>query len=228
MRTIWQAITSSAGRILRSTDWPIIASVLFLGILIGLLISEQSRDVKMDGGWATLLGSALGAAITVGGGLWTAGYLVRSGERSSIKFAGDVVAGVWDEAYMLIGVAEKADFESNRINANAMMQQFETLTEVIDLFKANDALRRVQNYEVQRGVSRLEKEIIDSMQVVDWEKKWLAGTVSNAVLETSRPKLRAIGDGICTACVGVMRELGYSHTALSDDEVARRIAHLIS
>jgi hypothetical protein len=228
MKVIWEKLYVWAAQVRQSHNWPLIASALFTGVLLGLLISDVSRDVKLDGGWATLLGSALGAAITVGGGLWTAAYLIRAGERSSKEFAGQVVAGVWDEARMLIGVAEKTDFETNRVNADAMMKQFEALTDVIGLFKANEALRRVQNYEVQRGVSALEKEIIDSMKVVDWERQWLSGTATNAVLENSRPKLASIGTDICTACVGVMRELGYTHSPMSDEESARRIARLAS
>lgn len=214
-------------RFWKAIDWPLAFFSGFSGVLIGLIWADHSQKTILDSGWATLVGSALGAGITVAGGMWAAGYQAKAQTKAFDRFAGDAITAIRDEAHILVAVSEKRDFENRQVQGSAMLQTMSAIDEAVALFERNVASTKFANYDVQRWLNRLVNQLALDNNVMMRERAWLEGNITEPVIIAARQKLAIVGTDIRAACEAVTNELEYNKDLPDAGEVVRRIAKLI-
>lgn len=206
---------------IRKLNWVGFTTVGIAAFLLGLGAGEIIGISKLDSEVASLLGAALGASITVFGAMWIAKHQSTEKERSFSKFVSDSVTAIRDEAYILVSLLEKNQYQNAREYANEILSQIARLRETFNLFENNSPFSNVGNYEARRSIFRLELEIQKNMRIFEKEEKWLQNP-TDAVIENSRADLRKTADEIFMACVHVNGDLGFKPSLPADDELKRR------
>jgi hypothetical protein len=217
-------IKRTAQKIFRPTiiTWaPVVTSIL-AGYLAGLSSAPWLNSSVLDGGVATLVGSALGASITVAGSLWIARYQTELRERSFARFVADAAAAIRDEAYVLTSLLCIDDWEDNVAYAEKIKKQVQYVAEAIDLFQKNSPFSDIGNYEARLWLSRLEEAIQSNQRILDKELIWL-DRPTRKVLENARGDLAVAAEAMFTGCVHVCRELRHNRELLSDEALERRL-----
>jgi hypothetical protein len=210
---------------LRALIWAPLFVSLLTGYLVGLASAVFFANVVFDAGLATLLGSALGAGITVAGSLWIARYQIAARERSFGRFTADAAAAIRDEAYILIALLEIEDWGDNSSYATRIKKQVRYLNEATVLFERNSPFSDIGDYEARLWITRLEEQVLNGQRVLDKELKWL-DRPTDPVLENSRAELTHAAQSIFEACVAVNRELKHKRDLPDEVEVQRRLALL--
>jgi hypothetical protein len=213
------------GGTLRASIWAPLFASLLSGYLVGLASAVFFANVVFDAGLATLLGSALGAGITVAGSLWIARYQLAARERSFGRFTADAAAAIRNEAYILIALLEIEDWGDNGVYAAKIKRQVQFLNEATALFERNSPFSDIGDYEARLWITRLEGQVMNGQRVLDKELKWL-DRPTDAVLENSRADLTQAAQSIFEACVAVNRELKHKRELPDKVEVQRRLALL--
>jgi hypothetical protein len=205
--------------------WAPHLTVGIAGYLAGVSSLPLFRHIALDGGVATLLGSALGAGLTVAGSVWVARYQISARERSFARFVADASMAIRDEAYVLISLLEISDWGDNAAYAEKIKKQVGYLNEAIELFRRNAPFSDIGNYDARLWLSRLEETIQNNLRILDKELKWL-DRPTTAVIGNTRSDLGAAATAIFEACVHVGRELHHSRPLPSDEEVEQHLALL--
>jgi len=208
-----------------TSSWAPIFASLVAGYFAGLASAVFFTKVVFDAGLATLVGSALGAGITVAGSLWIARYQLAARERSFGRFTADAAAAIRDEAYILVVLLELDDWGDNKVYAEKIKRQVQFLNEATTLFERNSPFSDIGDYEVRLWITRLEEQILNGQRVLDKELKWLDHP-TDAVLNNSRADLTQAAQSIFEACVAVNRELKHKRELPDEAELERRLALL--
>lgn len=212
-------------KFLQQANWPSIIAALLLGLLVGIITSQTLLGTTIDGGLATLVGSALGAGVTVAGSLWVAKFQISASEKSFARFVAEATAAIRDETYVLTSLIEQDIGTDLGLYANKLKQQVSAIKEAIEIFRANAPFAGIGNYEARLWITRMENEINTNLRILDKELNWLDHPTL-AVIENSQGDLGYAAERIFQACVGVHRELEYSKDLPDDDELRTRISVL--
>jgi len=216
---------SSGVKFLSDTNWPSIIAALLVGLFAGLIVSKTAFRANIDGGLATLIGSALGAGVTVAGSLWVAKFQISTREKSFARFVAEATTAIRDETYVLIALTEQEMGDDLELYANKLKRQVTAIKEAIGIFQANAPFTGIGNYEARLWITRMENVINTNLRILDKELSWLDHS-TKAVIDNAKGDLTFAAERIFEACVGVNRELDYYKPLPDDDEVARRTAVL--
>jgi hypothetical protein len=160
--TIAHRLTQTTRTILRARwAWIILAGVggSFLGLAIGLLWRPE-----IDQGIATLVGSAIGSALTVGAAFILVHYQLRANERRHESFALDVVQELHDDAKVLNAIGSL--YVDNRHDAliPKAEAQAQVLMESIAVWERDISRSGLGSFEFRRAVLRLQKTVTGAKQ----------------------------------------------------------------
>ncbi len=197
---------------------------ILIGILIGWVAAELLSKAVLDSGLATLLGSALGAGITVAGAMWVATYQSTAQLKAAEQYAGDATAAIRDEAYCMATMARTEGVETLELHAAKMVETIDLLKENVRLWQSGMPYNEVNNYKARLGLSKVEQKVIEWTRQLDRDRAFLVGTISAAVIENAVGHLGVLGDELQEVCEEAMSELGYERGLPTEEEFLRRIA----
>ncbi len=178
----------------------------------------------LDSGVATLVGSAIGAGLTVVGSVWVARYQTNAEQRAFNRLAGDAIGAIRDEAHCLILLTEMKGFETKSLEAAKLKGQVGILKEALGLYERTVMGSKFAEYDFQLWNSRLEKQIADNVLVLEKELRWLSGTLSDKVMQNARGALSYSASLIVEACDGALNELGDDRPLPTEADLTKRIA----
>lgn len=206
--------------------WVSFAFIGLLGFLLGLAAFPLFSLATLDDGTATLLGSALGAGITVAGSIWAANYVSRLQTSGFEKLVGSSVLAIRDEAYHLCSITDLEKWSDNDDYAGELKRRIETLSVAFSIFGQLAPYSEIKNYDARLSIFYLEKTIRDNIDLIKKEANWISEHPTSKVLESARRSLSEPIMRIFEACVGVGRDLGVRRELPSEKEIERRIGYL--
>lgn len=201
-------------------------AVFLAGVFLGIVSIDLYRTTPLDGGIATLVGSFLGAAITVFGSLWAARYQASAQERASTKFVGDAVRAVRDQVYILTKLVAIEAWDDNEQHGKKLSDQVLRVKEVVTLFERNAPFSAISNWEARLHLSRLEEMIKTDLAFLDKELGWLEKHKTKGVLDSARNGLSNVSDRMFAECVEACKELGVERPVPSEKEVEKSLGLL--
>lgn len=169
---------------------------LFIGMLLGWSGAVLSEKANLDSGLATLVGSALGAGVTVAGAMWVAAYQNSAQAQAAQQYAGAAVAGVRDEAHCMARMARTEGVESFELHAAKMVQTIDLLKENVKLWQSGMPYKEVQNFQARLMFTKVERTLIATSSQLDRDRTFLVGRVTQDVINTAVNNLGHIGDEV--------------------------------
>jgi len=195
-----------------------------IGVFAGWCASAFFERATLDSGLATLLGSALGAGITVVGAMWVAAYQTSAELRAAEQYAGDATAAVRDEAYCMTRMARTEGVETLALHAAKMIETIDLLRENVKLWQSGMPYAGINNYKARFQLGKVEQKVIETMGQLRRDRSFLIGTLSQAVVENAVANLGHIGDELQEVCSEAMSALAYQRPHPTDAEFTNRIA----
>lgn len=206
--------------------WCALGTVGLVGFLMGLASAPEFGRLAMDGGVATLIGSALGAGITVLGSVWAARHSNSLRTSALERLVGEAVLAIRDDAHRLLAIAEIENWKDNNNFGDALQRQLEALKTTIDVFGQLSPFSDVQNYEARVSLFNLERIIRDRVNTLDHEMRWVTAHHTHGVLENARNTLVYPATSISEACVSVASDLGLRKPFPDEKEIERLTGNL--
>lgn len=207
-------------------DWTLVASASLFGFLVELASAPEFARASMDSGTATLLGSALGAGMTVLVSIWAVRHSTRLRTSALERLVGEAVLAIRDDAYRLLTIAEVESWSDNEQFAEALKPQLKALKTTIEVFGQLSPFSEVQNYNARVSIFQLERSIRDNVKTLEREILWVSDHHSSAVLENARRNVVRPALAISETCVGVGRDLGIRRDFPPQTELIRLTTHL--
>ncbi len=204
--------------------WLELAFVLLVGVLIGWCAAAFVGETVLDSGLATLVGSAIGAGISVAGAMWVAIYQSVAHHKAAARYAGDATASVRDEAYCMAKMARVEGVETLALHAAKITETIDLLRENIKLWQSGMPYSDVTDYGARLRLNKVEGKLIEWSNQIRRDRIFLVGTLSAAVLENAAMNLGAIGDEIQEACEDAMQALKFSKPLPTEEDFVRRVA----
>lgn len=208
---------------LRSNFLAAAAGVL-LGIFVGWCGAELFSSAAIDSGLATLVGSALGAAITVVGAMWVAQYQSANQSKAAERYVGAATAGVRDEANCMARMARTEGVASLELHAAKMVETIDLLRENVKLWQSGMPYSEINNFQARLLLGKLERKIIETSTQLGRDRDFLVGNVSQAVIDNAVAHLGFIGDEIQETCEAAMAGLSYADALPTEGEFVARVA----
>lgn len=191
-----------------------------LAYFFGLVTLPLFNVITLDDGVATLIGSALGAAVTVFGSLWVVQHQVGSRSRAFTRLVAETAAGMRDEAYSLVSLLSEEDWENNRIYAYQIQEQIERVVESFELFKQLSPFSDIDDYNARLLINRLQMKITKNLSIIEKEKDWL-DKPTRPVLLNSRDNLIPPAIELQDCSTDVMTSLNH-HKPLPSEATLRK------
>jgi hypothetical protein len=173
--------------------------------------------------WLNLLATAMGAGLPVFGAIWLMKHQAASQDRSQRELVAEAAAALRDEAYYLGVLLVHSSFQTRGQKVSAIRSQIDKLQEALNLWERYGAFTAVRSWDARLSISRMEREVRASLQVLQSERQWL-DKPTDAVLETSGKKLGSAVSRILQSCDQVARTLKHRTILIDEREVQRRIA----
>lgn len=196
-----------------------------VSILIGFLLSEWIGANTLDSGIASLIGAALGAAITVAGTLWITAQQTNSASKAFLNLLADAVAAVRDEAYFLEKLCANQVQELDQY-AKTLVEQVELLKDTLELMERNTQASQIASYDARAKIFKLEKQVKRNLSVFEKELRWLSSPTQR-VIANSREDLSEASSNIRSACDEVLKQLGELRDLPSTKETASRMSRVL-
>lgn len=203
---------------------------LLVGLFIGWVTTSWFSAAAFDSGWATLVGSAAGAAITVLGSVLVARQQSRSASNQFENLVIETIRSTKNEAQKLCDLTDRnnipePDYEEY---AESLQTQVNVLQERIKLFRGLSPFSQSNNYNFRISIFKLEDAVADAAVIFEKEIKWL-GTPTAAVLRNSQGDLFFAASKIFEVSYNFLSEMGrdpgpgedvlHSRFVLDDDPI---------
>lgn len=195
-----------------------------IGIFVGWCAAEVFAAAVVDSGLATLVGSALGAAITVLGAMWVAQYQDANQHKAAERYAGAATAAVRNEAHCVAKMARTEGVETLALHAAKMIETIDLLRENVRLWQSGMPYKEINNFRARLLLGKIERKIIESSSQLARDRAFLVGTLSQAVIDNAVNYLGLIGDEIQELCEDAMRALKYTEPLPTEAAFANRVA----
>lgn len=187
----------------------------FVGVTFALYISTQS----FDGGIATLLGSACGAALTVVGSLWVAQHQSQAEAKSFLRLVVQTLQSAKREAKKLIDVANRRRLPQNLSSyAYDMGEQLDLLSEALDMLQALSPYSQINDYEIRIALYRLDDCVREKLRVINKERKWLENP-TKAVIRNSQDDLFGVAYDIFDQARKCIDTIGGDSGSIEDNVI---------
>jgi hypothetical protein len=158
--------------------------------LLGILFADVALGFQLRDSIASLLGAALGAAITVAGSFWLVGAAESYNSDRFKRLVRDNIRFMREQAQTTKGSLEEAD-------ANDFAALFEQLAPFAE----------ITDYSARIALQKLQQTLFTEKRYIEKEIDWLSRHHTIPVLRQGAQNFGAIADRITEAADTALREL---------------------
>ncbi len=203
-------------------------TLVAVGWFIGYGGALYFTDYKADEAIASLVGTALGAAVTVGGSLWLASWQMKKEKREIELYVSDAVKAIWGENYYLTQFVNRDSWDDNQQYATLLFRQVQGLQSCIEFYSVNKPMDRINDYSLKRLLADLDREIERVKPVLQKEVAWLSKHPTKHVIENSKGDLTSATEELLAKCDGVLVSLNANLIIPTKEKLQKQETYLLS
>ena len=186
-------------RLLRT--WGVTVALCGICFLLGIMFADVALGLELRDSMASLLGAALGAAITVAGSFWLVGASDSHNSdrfkqlvRDNIRF----MRGQTQTTRLSLQQADALNFE--RVPRDQLAAEIraahEKLLESAELFVQLAPFSAIMDYDARITLQRLQQTLIGEREFIEKEIRWLGEHDSIGVLRQAARNFEGSADRI--------------------------------
>lgn len=160
----------------RWVDGLVLAFGLFLGAFLGFTAATALSERALDGGVATLVGSALGAAFTVAGSLWVARYQATLPDKKYAALMAGAIESIRRSCSDLDAVLAKevgTGAEALQAYATDIEGRATALFDVIETWRNLGPISEVASFDARRALYRIDAALNEQVPTIRKELAWV-------------------------------------------------------
>lgn len=174
--------------------------VALAAVLIGILLSELLNLVDIDPGVSGLVGSAIGAGLTVFGAIWVSDRERRNNRQAELGLLADAVSGLKSRVDK---ISEVSKIKPGKEIEHTREELKDTTSKTITFLKLSEDIistKQINDFEIKSKIFHLNLKIDKFKNIYNKEYELIKFTDSRRIIEISQEKFLNISHEISQSC----------------------------